>query len=267
MTNSQVLQQKQNNSLIQHAKNQDEANFVFAFENKLKVYEHSDKLIDTLAKWRWMAGINNSNQDENEIAKELALLCQFVVDNYSLLTIDEINLAINLSLTNKLDCDVNAYNSFTPAYVSRILNSYASYKRELFNSLSERKERFEYTKELESKPTAQQKMDGMVELINYLYEGFKESGEVVDHFNSLYNYLRSTNRLNPSKELINDALAYAEIKTKEHITNYFADAIGQHKINDEYIKKRFARNYCVKDYFEKNSIDNIIASVNINDFN
>lgn len=262
-----MLQQKQSNSLIQHAKNQDEANFVIAFETKQKLYEHQDSLIDVLAKWRWMVGINNNSQDENEIARELALLSQFVVENYSLLTIDEINLAINLSLTNKLDCDVNAYNSFSPAYVSRILNCYTSYKRELFNSLSERKERFDYTKELENKPTAQQKMDGIVELIKYLHDGYKESGEVIDHFNTLYNYLRNNNKMQVSKELINDALVYAEIKTREHIHNYFSDVLGQHNINEEYIKKRFARNYCVKDYFEKVGLDNIIASVNINEFN
>jgi len=50
-----------------------------------------------------MSGINTYNQDENEVAKELVLLSQFIINNYSDINLDEISLAIDLSLTNKLD--------------------------------------------------------------------------------------------------------------------------------------------------------------------
>ena len=213
-----------------------------------------------------MSGINTNNQNENDLAKELTLLASFVFENYQNITYEEISLAINLSLTNKLDCDVRTFNSFSPMYVSRILNAYQEYKRGLYNDLMRKKETLDNKLLMEKKPTPKEKMDGVIDLIRYFYEGYKDKGIINDHFNTLYNFFRRTNKLNPSKEVVNEALEYAKIKVVEH-NNEFGDFVyGKEKPNKENLEKKYARNYCVQKLFDNINIDEFIKTIKIEEF-
>ena len=225
-----------------------------------------DNLIDILAKWRWMAGINLHNQSEDDIAKELALLGKFIFENYPNITYEEINLAINLSLTNKLDCDVRTFNTFSPMYVSRILNAYLEYKRDIYNDLMKRKETLDLKKEMDREITAEEKMQNMIELIRYFYDEYKSKGIVKDYFNTLYNYFRRTKRMSPDKNMVNDALSYAKEEAKKHIKDYFDDAFKKEKVNVENIEKRYARNYCVQVFFDNLDIEKLISTITIQEF-
>jgi hypothetical protein len=271
-TNYQTPQIKLRNSLIEVAKNSDELAFVESISN-LTILQLSkndnefwDNIIDILAKWRWMAGININNQSEDDIAKELALLGKFIFDNYPNITYDEITLAINLSLTNKLDCDVRTFNSFSPMYVSRILNSYLEYKRNVYNDLMKRKETLDLKKEMDKEITTEEKMESMIELIRYFYDEYKSKGIVKDYFNTLYNYFRRTKRMNPDKKLVNDALSYAKEQAKKHIKDYFDDAFKKENVNVENIEKRYARNYCVQVFFDNLDIEKLISTITIQEF-
>jgi hypothetical protein len=231
-----------------------------------KANNNIDALIDVLAKWRWMSGINTYNQDENEVAKELVLLSQFIINNYSDINLDEISLAIDLSLTNKLDVDVRTFNTFSPMYVSRILNAYKEYKKPIIKDVLERKEKAIKDKELEKVLTPEEKMESMIDLIKYFYEQNKTEGYINDHFTTLYNYFRKTNKLKGVPNLVNEAKEYGKNKAQEHINDYFADFISNDKPNVELLQKRFARNYCVQWFFNNNDINIILAMVTINDF-
>lgn len=212
-----------------------------------------------------MSGINN-NESEHEIAKELALLSQFVIKTYGNLTISEILLAVDLSLLNKLDCDVRPYNNFSPMYISRILNAYIDYRKELHKDILERKRKEELKNISEKKPTPKERMDSVIELIEYFYHEFKSGNGVNDHFNTLYNYFRRTSTINPNKETIDKAMEYGKQQSEVHINNVFYNALPSEKPNKENIIKRYARNYCVERYFSENTLENIILKVNIKDF-
>jgi hypothetical protein len=256
---------KQNNSLVKFCHNNQEEKLVLAMYN----LENKDvnSLIDVLAKWRWMSGVNINNQDENDVARELTLISQFVVSNYSNLTTDEISLAIDLSLTNKLDCDVRTFNSFSPMYVSRILNAYIEYRQQLYDEIYERKVREEEKKKIEEKPSPEKRMVSMKDLILYFWEQYKGEGVVNDHFNILYDYFKRTNQFNLTKELIDEALEYGKEMSETHVANYFTDLLSKEKPNKENITKRFARNYCVqKKFSEIEDIDTIVSKVTINHF-
>ena len=226
----------------------------------------SEKLLDTLAKWRWMAGISTHNQSEDDIAHELALICKFVMSNYPQITLDEISLAIDLSLTDKLNCDVRTFNTFSPMYVSRILNAYIEYKRTMYNDLMKRKESLDLKKEMDREITPEEKMEGMVELIRYFYDKHKSEGIVNDYFNTLYNYLRRTKRLIVGKPMIDDALKYAKVESQKHIKQYFEDSLKTQKIDSDAIEKRYARNYCVQVFFNTLDIEKLIASIKVEEF-
>lgn len=256
--------------LIEVVSTENEARFVTAI-SKAKIGELSttdtkDRLIDILAKWRWMSGVNTTNQDENEIAHEMALICKFIINNYPQITLDEISLCIDLSLTNKLDCDVRTFNVFSPMYVSRILNAYIDYKNSTYNDLMRKKHHLEEKINKEKEPTDKEKMDGTIELIEYFYGKFQENEEIDDYFGVLYSYFRKKNIINPNKEMIEKAMTYGLEKSKNYVSNYFDDFIKGKKVKDEYFQKRFARNYCVQKLFETKSLNELISEVKITDF-
>jgi hypothetical protein len=241
-----------------------------AFENKVVLgkiqKEGMDKLIDTLAKWRWMSGINTNNQDDNEVARELVLLSQFITKNYPQITIEEIDLAIDLSLTDKLDVDVRTFNSFSPMYVSRILNGYIEYRRRLYNDIYTRKVREEEIKEMERKPTPQEERDSTIDIIRHFHKQYKSFGEIDDVFNILYNYFRKTKRLNPSKETIEEAIKYGKIKSEEHINSYFADVLLKERPDKKQLENRYARNYCVCKFFDSINLEEFLSKIEISEF-
>lgn len=219
-----------------------------------------------MAKWRWMAGISTLNLSEDDIAQELALICKFIISNYPKITLNEISLAIDLSLTDKLNCDVRTFNTFSPMYVSRILNAYIEYKRFMYNELMKRKELSDNKKEMDKEITPEEKMESMIELIKYFYNKYKSEGIVNDYFNTLYNYFRRTNRLVIGKQMIDDALKYGKKEAQKHKKEYFDDAFKKDKVNIEGVEKRFARNYCVQVFFNNLDIEKMISTIKIQEF-
>lgn len=213
-----------------------------------------------------MAGISVNNQSEDDIAKELALIGKFIVNNYPQLTISEISLAIDLSLLDKLNCDVRTFNTFSPMYVTRILNAYIEYKRVMYNELMRKKESLDLKRDMDKEITPEEKMESMVELIRYFYDKYKSQGIVNDYFNTLYNYLRRTNRLSISKEMIDEALKYGKEEAIKHKKEYFDDALKKEKVNIEGVEKRYARNYCVQVFFNNLDIEKLISTIKIEEF-
>ncbi len=267
--NYQTPQIKPSSSLVEIVKNNDELIFVksISVPNLAESGRNiSEKLLDILAKWRWMAGISTHNQSEDDIAQELALICKFVLSNYPQITLDEITLAIDLSLTDKLNCDVRTFNTFSPMYVSRILNAYIEYKKGMYNDLMKRKEVSDMKKEMDKEITPEEKMESMVELVRYFYDQYKAEGYIKDYFSTLYNYFRRTNRLVVGKQMIDDALKYGKQEAQKYKKEYFDDALKKEKVNVESIEKRFARNYCVQVFFNNLDIDKLISTIKIEEF-
>lgn len=250
--------------------NKDEYAVINSFENKdkiAKVEKVGAKLVDVLANWRWMAGINPNSQDENEVARELAIIAKFIINQYESLTIDEIKLCIDLSLTDKLNVDVRTFNVFSPMYVSRILNAYLDYKRKIFNEVYERKEKKLNELKLNEQPSAEFKRNGLIELIEYVYAEYKEKGIVNDVFNSVYYFLLRTKRLPLDKSLIDEAMEYGKLKSIQEINNVYGLQVqSRNNINKEAIQKRYARNYCVEKFFNNIDIDALILSIEISEF-
>jgi hypothetical protein len=229
-------------------------------------------LIDILAKWRWMSGISTSNQDEDSLAKELLIIAQFISKNYESMTIDEVSLCIDLSLTNKLDVDVRTFNTFSPMYVSRILNAYVVYKRKQLEDIKERKFRHELEMESKAEKTKEQKAEDFKDFIRYIYDDYKQKGIVNDYFNTIYNFFKRTNRLViANSEIIEEAKIVAKKMASEKSIKFkeeeFASTNRMFSEKDkESWYRSFAKNYCVQKYFETNGIENMLENVLIDDF-
>jgi hypothetical protein len=270
--NSLTPQQKQKTALLEVVKNQEEFDFVNAVSTiPLHLMKELDrrseeKLIDILGKWRWMSGVSGANQNEDEIAMELAMTSKFIMANYASLSLEEINLAIDLSLVDKLDCDVRTFNTFSPMYVSRILNAYIEYRRRMYNELMLIKERKEEEKELTRKPTPQERRDGMVEFIQYLYDKHKANEEFEDLFSTIFFFLKRTSRITISKTEIDEALEYGQQRAKDYALTHFDKALKSEKPDMENLKKRFARHYTLQKFFDRIDINALISGIETKEF-
>jgi hypothetical protein len=225
-----------------------------------------DNLIGVLGKWRWMSGVNDTNQDEDEIAKELILIAKFVNKNYSELRIDEISLAIDMSLTNKLDVDVRTFNIFSPMYVSRILNAYVEYRKKTYEIIMDRKRSLDSKRMVEKKPSPEENMEAIKELIIYFWEQYQKENIVKDYFNTLYRYFRRTNQIILTKEEIENAQKYARQKASQELNDIMGINFGEKK-SRESIEKGLARNYCVQLLFDKSeNVEKVLEKVSLNHF-
>lgn len=226
------------------------------------------KLIDILAKWRYMAGITMSNQSEEEAAHELLIIKDFVVKNYcDKLNLEEIQNAIDFSLTEKLDVDIRSFNVFSPMYVSRILNAYIKEKNNVFYSLHTRYEADNSVYAISSKPSPEQMAADMVEIITKSYQSFKDKATIFDGFGLIYNYFKRKNKLNLSKEMIAEAVKYGEkMAAEEKQSKGFFDVKRLTQDSFEELKKSYSRNYVLQKLYERFDLEYLTSDIKPSDF-
>jgi hypothetical protein len=93
-----------------------------------------------------MLGIN---QVPSTVETEICLV--HIKDSYGDMTLEDMKLAVKYSLQGLFEVDATAYNSFSPAYISRILNAYKKYKdRQIYNILKEKEKVEMKEKEMEN---------------------------------------------------------------------------------------------------------------------
>jgi hypothetical protein len=231
----------------------EEIEIVRAVENSMQIARTKnveDALILLISKWRIYIGI-----PKTDVSEELAIICQFINKNYSFLTLEEINLAIELSIKRKLP-DTEFFGYFSPMYVAKVFDSYLYYRKITMADAIRRKEKHEAEiREQLNKPTSEQQANSTKEIMRGFYNDWKERGEISDPFSLAYNYLRKHNFLEVSKEDIEKAQEYAKMKIanmkKEDRTQMFTES-------DE---KRLARNWCVQKYFQTVDIDVLINNI------
>ena len=58
------------------------------------------------------------------MAEEFMIIEDFIRSSYAQFTIDEFKLAFKLAVQNKLDCNVEHYEKFSPKYIGQVMNAY-----------------------------------------------------------------------------------------------------------------------------------------------
>ena len=232
--------------------------------------QFENTLLEIVTRWKMNLGISNKSE-EQKTTIELALVRDFIIDNYNHLTIEEIELAYILSLTDKLD-DCEYFGYFSPLYCGKVLNSYLYYRKiQLADAIRRMESAKQMEEELKKKPTPEKEAELTIELFKDFYDQHKEGKQIKDVFNICWNYLRAQvksgnkeflNRwTNPKKEDYEEAIKYA--------TNNFMDSIkldpyGGHGIDEDWKEnqiKKIARNYCVQKYFDEVDFRFIVKNI------
>ena len=242
-------------------------------EKRIGDYNSEDMkgLVEVMAKWRLLLGVNNT--DSTEV--ELIVICQFVYDNFKRFTLEDIKLAMNWAISGKIDMQFVSTKSISAMYVSKALNQYEDEKRAIVQRIAEAKEAYERQKSREQKieVTPQEKANSFKNILLDAYNDFHQKGEFNDFQDFIYNWMRNNKILNPTKSDINDAMVYGETKLREvkqlelqdpskakSITKYFESQ------DDEFRKKKFARNYVITKFFQKVDFSQLLDYIKIEQF-
>ena len=139
--------------------------------NKLSALnkEGRDKLISVLGAWRYYVGVRSDASPE-----ELIVLAKYVCDTYGDLTIEEIELASNLSIQEKLDLDesVKPYGNLSVIYVSSVLNSFKRYRSAVMHRVLEEREKHMLELDKERKRTPDYKLQQFKDLFVIEYDNY-----------------------------------------------------------------------------------------------
>ena len=226
-------------------KTEEENKLVLAqYGTKILDLENPNALMELLGKWRYYVGIKQDPTPE-----EFIIISKFIRGNFGELTLEEIDLSIELSVMGKLNIDNVAYNQFSVLYVVNILNSYKEYRHINMLKILDSRDK-EIIKEREAnRYTPEYKMSNMKQLFIDQYAEYKEKGSIFDYFNSCYNFLKKNNYLIIDKQMRDEAVEYGKniiIKDKD-------SKIGLYLIKtytkDE-MERVHMRNYCVQKFFD-----------------
>jgi len=248
------------NSILNFITTNNELQIVKAVELGQRIETLTDKtsLLQCVSRWRLYIGL-----PKEDVTQELTIITEFIFKSYGHLTIQEVDLAVQLSVTRQLE-DCEFYGNFSPLYVGKVLSAYLYHRKLTMADAVRRKEVFDMeAKEKESKPTPEQECELTKDIIKDFYNQYKEIGEITDLFNICYNLFRKLNLIKPDKGMIDEAMKYGKEMASKGTSRLNFKELLKHTDN---MTKVYARNYCVQKYFDKIEIEELLAKITPNLF-
>lgn len=220
--------------------------------NEFKTKEDKLELIKAITSWRLHLGIREKMTDE-----ELIINLTFIKDSYPNITIQDIRLAIRFSLNGTLNVNPETFGSFSPLYISKIINSYQDYKKEQIIGINARKKYFEVVNKKEPPQTYSDKLQSRKEYIKWFYKQITLTDSyVADFSSSMWDLLNRKNLLSPENIDWEDAEEKAEILTNKNVYSTFAKFMANMKPDEKEeekkrLKEMYGRFYLMKQFFLK----------------
>jgi len=244
-------------SFLEFTKNKEQNDIALCIQNSRMIarLEDPNQLLKVITEWRIYIGVPKSE----DLGEEFSVLANFLQDNYDFLTIDEIRLAYNLSVTRKLK-DVEFYGYFSPMYVGKVLDSYLYYRKMMMADVIRDKEKHDKEQEeLKNRPSPEKQCEDTKNLIKDYYNEWKEKGEIRDIFSICYNFLRKHKFMTIMTEEIDEAMAYGLKMARSKDRPLFEKV---NHTDEEAEQRRYARNWCVQNYFKNVDIDILLNNIN-----
>lgn len=273
--NNSITQWKGQNKLIGDWIRNDQELAIAKTYNDKKIGDYTTEdmkaLVEVMAKWRLLLGVNNT--DSTEV--ELVVICQFVYDNFKRFTLEDIKLAMNWAISGKIDMQFVSTKSINANYVSKALNQYEDEKRAIVQRIAEAKDSYErqISREQKMEVSPKEKADIFKETLLHAYNDYKQNGSFIDFQDFIYNWMKNNKILSPSQKDVLDAMTYGETKLREvkhlelqdkekakNLTKYFESQ------DDEFRKKKFARNYVISKFFDKVELGQLLGYIKLEQF-
>ena len=170
-----------------------------------------------------------------------------------------------------LNVDVEHYQSFTPLYISKILNAYKQYRGKIICDIRDRIEKLE---NVPKEPTLEERIELAKTSLQSMYNS-RADKRFYDYGGVTYDFIKRNELLPLSKSLVEEAMKYGKKEQlKKSRNSAYKDAlIGGHKnLNDAREKKEamirsYARTYVVQKWlntFDDESFAKFLEKVDRN---
>lgn len=225
-------------------------------------------LVEVMGKWRFLLGVQSESSDT-----ELVYICQFIYDEFKKFTLSDIRLAMNWAISGKTDMTFVSHKSLSAAYVSKAILAYEDEKRAIVKRIAYDKEAYERNKQRDEplNISPEEQANTFLSILLDAYKKYKEQGEFYDLGDFIYNWMKKHKIANISKEMVLDAMTYGETRYREFKAEQKHNA-GMRRIkimdsgDDEFHKKKFAREYIIKKFFDKVEFEQLVKLVKIEQF-
>ena len=267
-----ISQYKGQNLLIgDWIKNESDLLIVQTFsEKRIADFNKEDMkgLVEIMGKWRFLLGVQSESSDT-----ELVYICQFIYDEFKKFTLSDIRMAMNWAISGKIDMTFVSQKTLSAAYVSKAIQAYEDEKRAIIKRISYDKESYERNKQRDEplKVTPEEQANTFLTILLDAYKKYKESGIFYDLGDFIYNWMKNNKIANITKEVVNDAMIYGETRFREFKEEQKHEA-GMRRIkimnagNDDFHKKKFAREYIIRKFFDKVEFDQLVKLVKVEQF-
>lgn len=268
-----LLQRHTTLSIEKQIKTPEEREIVNVMKSGIEISKFTrddDKqFITFLGEWKVMIGdrrfTGKSKRESDELAVELVFIESKLKEMYPTITLPEIKLAVNMSLSGRLTVSAQIYNSqsFSVLYCSTIIGAYLEYKRAHLTPLLERY-KYDFEQQQASDLTPEQKLDEIKGLFVDVYNEYKQSGEINDFGGLCYQFLKRTGRFKGkiNKQEREKAEQYGNEQAKifmqredgsikEAVAKNLYGARQGSAIDEAFVRNLYARNYCTRVLFAK----------------
>jgi hypothetical protein len=265
LTKSNQKLQKQHNLIGDWIKTKEQYNVVVSHVGSVQLKNASNKMMNELVTFLGLWKFSVGNNQETS-AEEYRYLAMFIKDNFSEFTIEELKSAMTMSINGKFE---NKYfGSFSPIYVSAVLNMYREYRAGVMRKVEEDAEAHRRAEQKRLMATPEYRCDQMKSFINEQFETYQKEKEIFDPFNLIYNFLRKHNIMQVPKQIVDEAMEYGKRKAlseKNTKSDSLKSLIGNSGDTEEDTKK-YARNFVIQKYFDSKPIKEILKLIKVEHF-
>ena len=222
-----------------------------AMSNSLALSEAKlESVVEAMAQWRLMLGVPKDGSS----SQELAIAARFVHSQFTDITLEELNLAcLNFTLQN-YDAKIEYYGTLSPLFIGQVIKAYKDYRKSELKKAQDKKNKYEDQKLLESssaKPSPEEECERTKRIIALFYKEWKEKGEIVDIPNVCYNEFnkhKDKYKFLFDEERVKKAQEWAAHKYAQDINK---DSLMYKYERQDMRKSRYAKTWCVMDYFSR----------------
>lgn len=266
--NSLTLYTEQNSLIGKWIKSDDQYAVALTYsEKRIGDFKREDmtKLVELMAQWRLLLGVTSESTEH-----ELIVICQFMYDNFKKYTLADVRLAMNWAISGKVEVGYVTQKNISSFYVSKAMKAYDDEKRVIYNRLMEERDKYlSRMEESEMKVTPLQEAESFKEMIVGMYDSVQTGGVFYDIGDIVYNWMKRTGQLKPTKEQIDLAVKYGidkyhSEKEDKSLRQKMVESVDP--ADREAKKKKYAREYMVIQYLTVNSLGDIINKIHPSQF-
>ena len=265
MTKSNQKLQKQHKLIGDWIKTKEQYNVVVSHVGSTQLKNASNKLMNELVTFLGLWKFSVGNNQETS-AEEYRYLAMFIKDNFSEFTLEELKSAMTMSINGSFE---NKYfGSFSPIYVSSVLNLYREYRAGILRKVEEDAEAHRRAEQKRLMATPEYRCEQMKQFVFEQFTTYHKEKEIFDPFNLIYNFFRQHNILQVPKKIVDEAMDYgkrkalSENKTKAESLKSLIGSSGD--IEED--TKKHARNYVIQKHFESTPIKDILNGIKVEQF-